>query len=840
MPEFSNKTHYNAEEAARELDRSAPEIENLILSGRLQTEIVDGKRIIPAQALDDFHAGISSPDIKARVMLEEGKRQHNRVSEAAQRLDKPVNQVRKMVAAGLLVLDPSNDRLVEPDQTTIQPGNSDAGESHNVDPEGAYYYSPSQAAELLSTNLLELNTLVNRGELPAVSIDKHRWLPAKAIEDLVRQRYGPGKLRHAPQPHRIRKSEKQRSEETAEKNKKAEVERPGSPSVQEEATVGKSNSHYDVNEVSQKLGKPHHEVWRMGFMGTLQIETISDQRLFLKQSVDDFLRSKKSAANVSNGVIDASASAKRTLPLHSGGDSYYSIKDAAERLEKSPDDVWEMVYRGKLPVSTVDGERVFPKRVIDDLVLGNHPGYAWDTTYHPSQRQRSNLQTSQEAAVTEDRYYAPGQAAQLLGKDASEIAHMIHRKELPVLRINSYQWIPEKSVENLLSKSAQRRWQRHEKRPKAYRIRQSEIQKAPSLGQKEQEVDQNLNESRNSLSSTESETPVRHSSSGNASQVPSPPSQPSSETKLEEVEMLRDELRAEGELNQRLTQELKQERADYAQDIQNARYEIDQSNAEIENLRRDYAVQSETLQEDLEEERRRRLESELRAEELQDQLEEEKRPRTGVKGVVESLKGLISYEEDDDEEQRRDLELALEHSKRELEEEKNRQRKNEELFGDLQSKLERNEAKNRELENALSSEMAKTLRLEEEKRVLDEVRRVLGADTSRPSEHAEATTPVDSQRGEPDDTNNELLIDTQYGRWNFRPPFALEKDEIDLIRLVAGAEEMTAEQIYHRTKRRRAANDLDDLLERLAYKGMVPIRKENDRYNFDPDFLQDR
>ncbi len=806
MPEFSNNTlYYNAEEAARELDRSAPEIESLILSGRLQTEIVDGKRVIPAQALEDFHAGISLPDIKARVILEEG----------------------------------NNDRLVEPDQIAILPENSDAVESHNADPEGTCYYSPSQAAELLSTNLLELNTLVARGELPAASIDKHRWLPANAVEDLVRQRYGPGKLRHAPQPRRIRRSEKQRSEETAAKNEKAEIERLGSSSVQEEATVRKSNSHYDVNEVSQKFGKPHHEVWRMGFMGTLQIETISDQRLFLKQSVDDFLRSKKSTANVNNGVVDSSASAKRTLTLHSGEDSYYSVREAAEKLNKSPDGVWEMVYRGKLTVSTVDGERVFPKRVIDDLVLGNHPEHVRDTTSHPSERQGSNLQASQEAAMTEERYYAPSQAAQLLGKESSEIAYMIHRKELPVLRINNYLWIPEKSVENLLSSSAQRRWQKHEKRPRAYRIRKSGIQQATSLGQEEQEVGQNLNESKDALSSVESEIPVRHSFLSNASQGPSPPSQPSSETKLEEVEMLSDELRNERELNQRLAQELKQERADYAQDIQNARYEIDQSNAEIENLRRDYAIQSEALQEDLEVERNKRIDSELRAEELQDQLEEEHRPRTGVKGVVESLKGLISYEDDGEEEQRRDLELALEHSKRELEEEQDRQRKNKELFGDLQSKLERNEARNRELENALSSEMGKTLRLEEDKRILDEIRRVLGADISRPSEHVEAATPVDTRREEPDNTNNELLIDTQYGEWIFRPPFALEEDEIELLRLVAGEDEITAEQIRRKTDRRRATDNLDDLLDRLADESLEPIKEINDRYSFDPNFLQD-
>jgi GAF domain-containing protein len=161
------------------------------------------------------------------------------------------------------------------------------------------------------------------------------------------------------------------------------------------------------------------------------------------------------------------------------------------------------------------------------------------------------------------------------------------------------------------------------------------------------------------------------------------------------------------------------------------------------------------------------------------------------------------------------------------------------LFGDLQSKLERNEARNRELENALSSEMGKTLRLEEDKRILDEIRRVLGADISRPSEHVEAATPVDTRREEPDNTNNELLIDTQYGEWIFRPPFALEEDEIELLRLVAGEDEITAEQIRRKTDRRRATDNLDDLLDRLADESLEPIKEINDRYSFDPNFLQD-
>jgi len=311
-----------------------------------------------------------------------------------------------------------------------------------------------------------------------------------------------------------------------------------------------------------------------------------------------------------------------------------------------------------------------------------------------------------------------------LGKDAYEINLMIHRKWLPVVWVNGKRWIPEQSVEARMSKSDQRKWNQDSGRPEAHQIRKPE-------SQTEQEAGKDVAEAEDYSNSAELKTPI-----------------PRSETESkEEIEMLHDKLRGERELNQRLTGELEQERADHVRDVQDVRYEIDQ--------------------------------------------------------------------------------------------EKNRQRKNEELFGDLQAKLERNEARNRELENALSSEMAKTLRLEEEKRILDEIRRVLGAEPSQPSERTEAATPVDTQREEPENTNNELLINTRYGRWIFRPPFALEEDEIELLKLVAGEDEITAEQIRRKTDRRRATDDLDDLLDRLADEGLEPIKEINDRYSFDPNFLQD-
>jgi len=670
----------------------------------------------------------------------------------------------------------------------------------------AYYYTPGQVADMLSMDLFEVNKLVNRGELPAVSIDKHRWLPAKAVEDLVREKYGPGNLTHAPQPHILDKSE----------------------------------NYYTVDEVAQRLGRGHHEIWRMAYMGKLRVDAVGDQRLFLKQSVDGFLRNAELSADNGNEALDAPTSDKSTLTSLADRHGHYTVREAAEKLGKSPDEVWEMVYRGELSVSTVNGERVFPKRDVDDLASKDHPEPVQSKTSHLSEGKGSEMQTSQgsEAAMSEDRYYTPGQAARLLDKDPYKINRMIYRKELPIVRVDDVRWIPEQSVENLMPKSAQRRWERHEDRPKA--IRESEIQKSDLPNRNEQEVDKKADKLEDSSNSVKPEAHVHLSTPEDASEVTSAPSQSQSEAGLkEEVEMLRDELRAEKERNQRLTQELDQERADRAQEIQNARYEIDRSSAQTENLRRDYAMQSETLQEDLEEERRRRIERELRVEELQDQLEEEKRSRGVVKGVVGSLRGLISHENDGEDVERQDLELALDEAKRRLEEEKNRQRKNEEWLGDLRSKLEQNEARKKELEEALSSEKGKMLRLEEEKHMLDEIRRVLGTDTSQPSERAETATPVDARKEESDKSNSELLINTRHGQWNFRPPFDLEGDEIELLRLVAGEDEITAEQIKTKSGRRRAADDLDELLDRLHAAGVEPIKEINDRYSFDPNFLQD-
>ena len=47
-------------------------------------------------------------------------------------------------------------------------------------------------------------------------------------------------------------------------------------------------------------------------------------------------------------------------------------------------------------------------------------------------------------------YYAPEQAARLLGEDAHAVNLRVYRKELPTVDINGYRWIPEEVVQELL------------------------------------------------------------------------------------------------------------------------------------------------------------------------------------------------------------------------------------------------------------------------------------------------------------------------------------------------------------------------------------------------------
>ena len=211
---------------------------------------------------------------------------------------------------------------------------------------------------------------------------------------------------------------------------------------------------------------------------------------------------------------------------------------------------------------------------------------------------------------------------------------------------------------------------------------------------------------------------------------------------------------------------------------------------------------------------------------------------SGFKGVVESLTGAVP---DEDQREQDDLGSQLEGLRAQLEVERSNRLEKEELAAGLQSSLEQGEAKIRETENALAAEREQRLRLEHEKRVLDEVRRLLGAQGGgqlpQPESGTEAREPRPTT-DEPDGQQPEaLVLTTPYGRYVFDPPFPLSDQESELLRFVAREVEVTEDQI-RRNKGRRALQTLNALLDRLADEGTNPILEVNDRYSFDRSILQ--
>ncbi|CAA9332379.1 MAG: hypothetical protein AVDCRST_MAG93-6253, partial [uncultured Chloroflexia bacterium] len=211
--------------------------------------------------------------------------------------------------------------------------------------------------------------------------------------------------------------------------------------------------------------------------------------------------------------------------------------------------------------------------------------------------------------------------------------------------------------------------------------------------------------------------------------------------------------------------------------------------------------------------------------------------RSGVTDFMKSFQGSVV--DDSEEDQLAQLEAESKSLKSELEEEKNRRLRQEEWVIDLQAKLEATETQLREFRESLGSEQEKILQLEKEKSVLDEIRLLLSPMATGPVARTESVAATDVTDVEPEPNSADLQIQTRHGLWIFRPPFTLESDEVELIRLVAGEDEIKAEQIKRRTGRRRSVDDLDELLDRLLAEGMEPIKESNDTYSFDPDFLQD-
>lgn len=971
MKSVGNKKYYSLEEAARFLDEPIERVRSWIGKGSLPTRLVDGEPMIPAIPLNDFYHD--------HLLIKRRQRQRE-ASQTRRALETPAQREQQAKQVGS-----TTPRQAEPQARTLE--------------ENAYYYTPAQVAEMLATDLLEVNQLVRRGDLPAISVDKHRWLFAKDVEDLVRQKYGPGRLVNAPKPRLVQKLEKQETKNIEPNASRAARKRTDNEPESKIEPSAESKTHYTVDEAAKKLGRSHHEVWRMAFLGELRVETVGDQRMFFKRSVDDLLRNKKFSASGNRSTNAPKQEARPPVSPTEGG--YYSAEEVADKLGKDVDDVWHMVYVGKLEIQKVGRKRVFSKQVVDDLAnrragtlegtgsssstregeptvdasghykvctkcgvekqidaFNRHPtskdglqsncrdcnkvrsreryqqnrGNARDRQRQriSEQREGSSNQTinvseaedREEASRTVERYYyTPAQAQLVLGKTF----YKFNREKLPIVTIDDRLWILAEVVDDLYRRKFGERKLHNAPKPQRIKtpskegleaedqapasskaLRKSEdrspadtavapttatrsagelesadqaspTREASSVSRKTtaeraeegrrrvteaaQRLGKSINEVRQmvaagqlvpDLESGRLVPPYQGSSDPGGDRIAqkkSTPSRPALSTtqELEEkVKVFRDELRTAKEENEHLSEELKLERAEHSRNVSDAQQEIDQLEAELENICRDHAILSEALQEDLEEERSRRTDSERRAEELQDRLDEEiarkrlseespedtppdenfyGRFRAGVRGMVESFKDSGSEQHELEEYEER---LAALHS--DLEEERKGRH-------GTQSRLEESEAEKQTLEEALSLEKEKTRRLEAEKQTLDEVKRLLGsAGAEEPPKLDKETIPENVTE---DETSGELLLKTPFGQVSFLPPFPLNEQEVALLRLIAKEDELTGEQIQKQMGRRRAHPDFEYLLERLADEGVKLVEEvSEDRYRFNPTALQ--
>jgi len=186
--------------------------------------------------------------------------------------------------------------------------------------------------------------------------------------------------------------------------------------------------------------------------------------------------------------------------------------------------------------------------------------------------------------------------------------------------------------------------------------------------------------------------------------------------------------------------------------------------------------------------------------EAQAKLDGERNKNNRLMEGRQNDKGTISTQLEQEKQRRKDAEQRAQELHSELEEEKTIRPDTEQRFNDLKATLDRSEAERKELEGALSQEKEKASHLEADANLLTEIRRLLGASLEQTKNAAEATPVTPSPPPEEiiespvEEMPETLTIKTHSGETViFRPPFALSSREVELIKLVAGEDEITAE-----------------------------------------------
>ncbi len=673
----------------------------------------------------------------------------------------------------------------------------------------------------MDVSVEELKSMISFGKLPEVSNGGERLIPAQAVDDFYKSGASPAK------------------------------------------STAPSADHYTGTEVARKLGKSVPEILQMANQGKLSVKFIDDKRLFPKQAIDQMVVGN----HTSNGTKQRE---------EESGEEYFTLEQISHALQRNVADVKreaktetinEQIWVSKKEVERVISRRepLRQKRIRKRLPkphLIDKPNVAAHKTGESSMK-----------TVGKRKYYSLEEAAQFLGESVGDVWERIRKKQIPHENIKGEVYVPVlplhdfyydklspnknpgrkpmkpatpgnikaeealleqamvpliKNVKDLESKLRESNEENKKvaamlekekvqrKKDDDFEVRLKTLQrdKESAIAELKSESEKLRQEKRSIASNLEEEKKHREDAERRVEEVRLQSEEEEHDllsdfdknvreffghsTESERIKELEDALKTlKATLRAKEAQwesELKQEREKRKEDKRDIRYERDRFEAEIENLRRD----GQALASRIEQEKKSRKDAEQRARELYSELERDRtiRPET------------------------------------------------ERWFNDLIATLNQSEAERKKLEATLSQEKEKARHLETDASLLAEIRNLLGASFEQPKEATEAVpSPAPPPSGEDaenksdDDKLEPLVIKTHSGETViFRPPFPLDSREVELIHLVAGEDEITAEQIKARINK-RAADDLDDLLDELHKKELEPIIEDNDVYRFDPNFL---
>ena len=201
-----------------------------------------------------------------------------------------------------------------------------------------------------------------------------------------------------------------------------------------------SKVFYELSEAASLLGISVEELEEMVSTAELRMVTVGERRrLVYIEEVDALV------ARVETGGRLRTRTEFRAPNLST------AIKQAATRLGVDRESLVYEVMEGNAPWMLGRGAK--QARIVVDLPEGDAGDRKEDSA--PEVKTVPNKPTSGKNEGAKDQgtyYYAPEQAARLLGKDRHEINLAIYLKKLPVVSINDYRWIPKDKVDEWLAR----------------------------------------------------------------------------------------------------------------------------------------------------------------------------------------------------------------------------------------------------------------------------------------------------------------------------------------------------------------------------------------------------